>query len=159
MCCVRPGFLEANASCFCCVKTLMQVDLPALERPTKAISGTSRGGKKCSSGAVVKNRAVCSQPVATTLAVGGGLAAPAGLPVAFAVLLAVAFAAVAGRAAERWTVRVGGGLEGLGMAKTGGPTGTSRAAIVESRGFASLSGCRFDGPVAYIEQTQLTELT
>ena len=42
----------------------MQVDLPALERPTNAISGTSNGGKKCSSGAVVKNFAVCSQPKA-----------------------------------------------------------------------------------------------
>ena len=43
----------------------MQVDLPALERPTNAISGSSRGGKKCSCGAVVKNLAVCSQPNAT----------------------------------------------------------------------------------------------
>lgn len=42
----------------------MQVDLPALERPTKAISGTSRRGKCFSSGAVVKNLAVCSQPKA-----------------------------------------------------------------------------------------------
>jgi len=64
MCWVRPGFLEANASCFCCVNVLMQVDFPALDRPTKAISGTSRGGRKCSSGAVVRNRAVCSQPIA-----------------------------------------------------------------------------------------------
>ena len=42
----------------------MQVDLPALERPTNAISGTSNAGKKCSSGAVVKNLAVCNQPKA-----------------------------------------------------------------------------------------------
>ena len=42
----------------------MQVDLPALERPTKAISGKSSGGKKCSSGAVVRNLAVCNQPKA-----------------------------------------------------------------------------------------------
>lgn len=42
----------------------MQVDLPALERPTKAISGTSSRGKCFSSGAVVKNLAVCSQPMA-----------------------------------------------------------------------------------------------
>ena len=46
----------------------MQVDLPAFERPTKAISGTSRAGKKCSCGAVVKNFAVCSQPMATLAA-------------------------------------------------------------------------------------------
>ncbi len=50
----------------------MQVDLPAFERPTKAISGTSKAGKKCSWGAVVKNLAVCSHPKATT---AGDLAA------------------------------------------------------------------------------------
>ena len=43
---------------------MMQVDLPALERPTKAISGTSSGGKNCNCGAVVKNLAVCIQPMA-----------------------------------------------------------------------------------------------
>lgn len=53
----------------------MQVDLPALERPTKAISGTSRRGKCFSSGAVVKNLAVCSQPKAIF---GFGLASGAG---------------------------------------------------------------------------------
>ena len=46
----------------------MQVDLPALERPTKAISGTSSSGKKCNWGAVVRKRAVCSQPIATVSA-------------------------------------------------------------------------------------------
>ena len=64
MCWVRPGFLEANANCFCCVNVLIHVDFPALERPTKAISGTSSAGKKCNSGAVVRNRAVCSHPIA-----------------------------------------------------------------------------------------------
>ncbi|GAB4203052.1 MAG: hypothetical protein Fur0019_01750 [Tibeticola sp.] len=49
----------------------MQVDLPALERPTKAISGTLSAGRKCSSGAVVRKRAVCIQPIATA-AVGCG---------------------------------------------------------------------------------------
>ena len=44
----------------------MQVDLPALDRPTNAISGTSKAGKKCSWGAVVRNLAVCNQPMATT---------------------------------------------------------------------------------------------
>src|ERR1700760_2627754 len=72
MCWVRPGFLEAKASCFCCVSVLMQVDLPALERPTKAISGTSSGGRKCSSGAVVRKRAVCSQPAAPVLGLAAG---------------------------------------------------------------------------------------
>src|SRR3954469_7157501 len=43
---------------------LMQVDLPALERPTKAISGTSRSGRCSSRGAVVRKRAVCSQATA-----------------------------------------------------------------------------------------------
>ena len=42
----------------------MQVDLPALDRPTKAISGTSILGRCLSSGAVVRNLAVCSQPMA-----------------------------------------------------------------------------------------------
>ena len=67
MCWVRPGFLDAKASCFCCVNVLMQVDLPAFERPTNAISGTSSGGKKWSSGAVVKNLAVCNHPKATVV--------------------------------------------------------------------------------------------
>ena len=58
MCWVRPGFLEAKASCFCWVRVLMQVDLPALERPTKAISGTVSGGRNCNWGAVVRKRAV-----------------------------------------------------------------------------------------------------
>lgn len=53
----------------------MQVDLPAFERPTKAISGTSKAGKKCNWGAVVKNFAVCSHPKATT---AGDLAASEG---------------------------------------------------------------------------------
>ena len=65
MCWVLPGFLDAKANCFCCVSVLMQVDLPALERPTKAISGTSSSGRKCSWGAVVRNLAVWSHPNAT----------------------------------------------------------------------------------------------
>src|SRR5207244_4558109 len=69
MLCVRPGVFDANARRFCCVSVLMQVDLPALERPTKAISGTSSGGRKCNCGAVVRNLAVCSQPEAMTASV------------------------------------------------------------------------------------------
>ncbi len=65
MCCVRPGFFEAKASWRCCARVLMQVDLPALERPTKAISGTSMAGSWCSCAAVVRKRAVCIQPMAT----------------------------------------------------------------------------------------------
>ena len=42
----------------------MQVDLPAFERPTKANSGKLSAGKKSSDGAVVKNLAVCIQPMA-----------------------------------------------------------------------------------------------
>ena len=45
MCCVRPGVFEAKARRFCCVRTLIAVDLPALERPTKAISGSSVDGQ------------------------------------------------------------------------------------------------------------------
>ena len=66
MCWVRPGFLEAKANCFCWVRVLIQVDFPAFDLPTKAISGTSMAGKKCSWGAVVKNLAVCNHPKATT---------------------------------------------------------------------------------------------
>lgn len=56
----------------------MQVDLPALDRPTNAISGTSSSGKKCSWGAVVRNLAVCNQPMEITegdfsVATTGGL--------------------------------------------------------------------------------------
>ena len=72
MCCVRPGFLEAKASCFCCVSVLMHEDLPALERPTKAISGTSTVGNWCSWAAVVRKRAVCIQPIALLASAVGG---------------------------------------------------------------------------------------
>ena len=55
----------------------MQVDFPALDRPTNAISGTSSAGKKWSWGAVVKNLAVCIHPMAMvdsdfSTAVGAG---------------------------------------------------------------------------------------
>ena len=53
----------------------MQVDLPALERPTKAISGTSIRGKCFNSGAVVRNLAVCNQPMAIFGLIGFGPAA------------------------------------------------------------------------------------
>ena len=55
----------------------MQVDLPALERPTKAISGMSSSGTWSSCAAVVKNRAVCSQPIGVTGLAGAGAAAGA----------------------------------------------------------------------------------
>ena len=61
MCCVRPGVFEAKARRFCCVSTLIAVDLPALERPTKAISGSSVAGSWSSRLAVVRKRAVCVQ--------------------------------------------------------------------------------------------------
>ena len=43
MCCVRPGVRDANASRRCCASVLIAVDLPALLRPTKAISGQLAG--------------------------------------------------------------------------------------------------------------------
>ncbi|MOA33805.1 hypothetical protein D3C78_1551320 [compost metagenome] len=49
----------------------MQVDLPALERPTKAISGTSMVGRWCSCAAVVRKRAVCIQPMASLPSMAG----------------------------------------------------------------------------------------
>src|SRR4051812_17695266 len=70
MLCVRPGVFDAKASRFCCVSVLMQVDLPALDRPTKAISGWSCGGRNSSFGAVVRKRAVCIQ--AKALSAGPG---------------------------------------------------------------------------------------
>src|SRR6478672_8422180 len=73
---VRPGVLEANASRFCCVSVLMQVDLPALERPTKAISGYSCGGRNSSLGAVVRKRAVCIQASALSAGLGTEAWAP-----------------------------------------------------------------------------------
>src|SRR5471030_2697324 len=57
MCWVRPGVLEANARPFWLHKMLMAVDLPALERPAKAISGTVVSGRSRSWLTVVKNRA------------------------------------------------------------------------------------------------------
>src|SRR6476660_5407550 len=66
---VRPGVLEAKARRFCWVSVLIQVDLPAFERPTKAISGTVSGGRNSSVGAVVRKRAVCIQPMARAAAV------------------------------------------------------------------------------------------
>jgi hypothetical protein len=57
MCWVRPGVREAKASRFCCASVLMAVDLPALLRPTKAISGNSVAGSWSSWLAVVRNRA------------------------------------------------------------------------------------------------------
>ena len=50
----------------------MLVDLPAFDRPTKAISGTSSAGRWLSCGAVVKKRAVCSQFSATSARESGG---------------------------------------------------------------------------------------
>jgi len=47
----------------------MQVDLPAFERPTKAISGTLTGGSWCSCAAVVK-KARGVQPAHGSLGVG-----------------------------------------------------------------------------------------
>ncbi len=45
MCCVRPGVFDAKARRFCWASVLTAVDLPALERPTKAISGRPRGAR------------------------------------------------------------------------------------------------------------------
>ena len=69
----------------------MQVDLPALDRPTKAISGKSSTGRKCSCGAVVRNFAVCSHPAAMlaadlVLAAGGEAVTGAGGGFVFVVI-------------------------------------------------------------------------
>ena len=57
MCCVRPGVFDANASFFWLHSRLIADDLPAFERPAKAISGTLYFGKSCSRLTVVKKRA------------------------------------------------------------------------------------------------------
>src|SRR6185437_1782047 len=48
-----------KASRLCWARALIAVDFPALERPTKAISGNSDGGSSLSWLAVTRNRAVC----------------------------------------------------------------------------------------------------
>ena len=64
----------------------MQVDLPAFERPTKAISGTSSAGKWNNSAAVVRNRAVCIQPMGVMGLMSGVAGAVAALVEGFRTL-------------------------------------------------------------------------
>ena len=54
---VRPGVFEAKASRPWRVSTLIVVDLPAFERPAKAISGIPAPGRSVSFAADVKKRA------------------------------------------------------------------------------------------------------
>src|SRR6478672_1666414 len=63
MCWVRPGVLEAKASFFWLHNMLMAVDLPALERPANAISGTCVFGKSRRLFTVVKKRACQSRDI------------------------------------------------------------------------------------------------
>src|SRR3546814_4704014 len=42
--CVRPGVLLTRASCFCPHSAFIALDLPALERPAKVISGRPSAG-------------------------------------------------------------------------------------------------------------------
>jgi hypothetical protein len=69
----------------------MHVDFPAFDLPTKANSGKFSAGKKSSEGAVVKNLAVCIQPMAifsaaafSALAICAGVGSVAGALSAFA---------------------------------------------------------------------------
>jgi hypothetical protein len=77
MCCVRPGVRDAKASRLCCASVLMAVDLPALLRPTKAISGSSVTGNWSSWLDVVMKRAVCNQASAASAAADSGARAVA----------------------------------------------------------------------------------
>src|SRR5262245_38897324 len=61
MCWVRPGVFDAKASWRCCAGVLVAEDLPALLRPTNAISGRSPCGSWSSRLAVVRKRVECSQ--------------------------------------------------------------------------------------------------
>lgn len=54
---VRPGVLLENANRFWLVSTLMAVDLPAFERPTKQTSGAPGSGSWSSRAAEVKKEA------------------------------------------------------------------------------------------------------
>ena len=59
---MRPGVFDANASWRCWASVLIADDLPALVRPTNAISGMSPAGSCEILLAEVRNLAVCSQP-------------------------------------------------------------------------------------------------
>src|SRR3546814_7990381 len=48
--CVRPGVLDVRASEFRPVNALSSDDLPTLDRPANAISGTAGSGRKLRSG-------------------------------------------------------------------------------------------------------------
>ncbi len=74
----------------------MQVDLPALERPTNAISGMSSSGKWNNSAAVVKNRAVCIQPMGVIALISGVDGAAATLVEGFLTLTGASWEAESG---------------------------------------------------------------
>src|SRR3954464_10305538 len=80
MCCVRPGVFDAKASRPCWVRVLIAVLLPALDRPTKAISGSSLIGNCTSWLAVVGNRAAGAHPNASFSGDGAAEAVAKGLP-------------------------------------------------------------------------------
>ena len=61
MSCVRPGVFEAKAKRPWRVNTLIVVDLPALERPANAISGTCISGKPRNSEADRRKRALSNK--------------------------------------------------------------------------------------------------
>lgn len=54
---VRPGVLLENASRFWLARTLIAVDLPTFDRPTKQTSGGPAGGSWSSLAAEVKKEA------------------------------------------------------------------------------------------------------
>src|SRR5512143_1921093 len=61
MCWVRPGVFDAKARRLCCANALIADDLPALLRPTNAISGGPCSGSSGRRLAVTRNRAECAQ--------------------------------------------------------------------------------------------------
>src|SRR5690348_17298897 len=63
MCWVRPGVFDAKASFFWLQRMLIAVDLPGLERPANAISGTCVFGKSRRWFTVVKKRACQSSDI------------------------------------------------------------------------------------------------
>jgi len=54
---VRPGVLLVRASARRWTMALMALDLPLLERPTKATSAPTSGGNCAGAAALIRNRA------------------------------------------------------------------------------------------------------
>src|SRR6185437_13137641 len=80
--CVRPGVFEVRARLPLPVKALISDDLPTLERPAKAISVRSMGGKsaiRTQPFTKTKGRAKSNRPASINASGAAGSTLPAGL--------------------------------------------------------------------------------